>query len=132
MRLQDERTNPADQQTRISRLVFTLPVPYDRIIRHSGGMAEWLMAPVLKTGLVKANVGSNPSPSACRKWRRQAESTPCTRVGSRGGAGVAERDRLLSDCRGECLDRGFESPPPRCNLCKFPFRYDNFHFNLNT
>ena len=31
---------------------------------HSGGMAEWLKAPVLKTGLVKANVGSNPSPSA--------------------------------------------------------------------
>ena len=26
---------------------------------------------------------------------------------------MAERDRLLSDCRGECLDRGFESPPPR-------------------
>jgi hypothetical protein len=27
-------------------------------------MAEWFKAPVLKTGLVKANVGSNPSPSA--------------------------------------------------------------------
>jgi hypothetical protein len=30
----------------------------------NGGMAEWFKAPVLKTGLVKANVGSNPSPSA--------------------------------------------------------------------
>jgi hypothetical protein len=34
---------------------------------HSGGMAERLKAPVLKTGLVKANVGSNPSPSAFYK-----------------------------------------------------------------
>ena len=27
-------------------------------------MAEWFKAPVLKTGVVKATVGSNPSPSA--------------------------------------------------------------------
>jgi hypothetical protein len=31
----------------------------------------------------------------------------------RGGARVAEWDRLLSGCRGECFDRGFESRPPR-------------------
>jgi hypothetical protein len=30
----------------------------------SGGMAEWLKAPVLKTGMEKSIVGSNPSPSA--------------------------------------------------------------------
>jgi hypothetical protein len=64
-------------------------------------MAERFKAPVLKTGMVKAIVGSNPAPSACSK------------AGAWGGAGVVERDRLLSDCRGECLDRGFESPPPR-------------------
>ena len=28
-----------------------------------GGVVEWLMAPVLKTGEVKASVGSNPTPS---------------------------------------------------------------------
>ncbi len=33
---------------------------------------------------------------------------------------MAERDRLLSDCRGECLDRGFESPPPRQVLKNIP------------
>jgi hypothetical protein len=27
-------------------------------------VVEWLMAPVLKTGEVKASVGSNPTPSA--------------------------------------------------------------------
>jgi hypothetical protein len=30
----------------------------------SGGMAEWLKAPVLKTGMEQSIVGSNPSPSA--------------------------------------------------------------------
>ena len=29
-----------------------------------GGVVEWLMAPVLKTGEVKASVGSNPTLSA--------------------------------------------------------------------
>ena len=28
-----------------------------------GGVVEWLMAPVLKTGEVRASVGSNPTPS---------------------------------------------------------------------
>jgi hypothetical protein len=40
----------------LTRMVFGFPC--------SGGMAEWLKAPVLKTGLEKSNVGSNPSPSA--------------------------------------------------------------------
>ncbi len=30
----------------------------------SGGVVEWLMAPVLKTGEAQASVGSNPTPSA--------------------------------------------------------------------
>jgi hypothetical protein len=38
-----------------------------------GGMAEWFKAPVLKTGMVKAIVGSNPSPSACFRKQRQAK-----------------------------------------------------------
>ena len=29
-----------------------------------GGVVEWLMAPVLKTGRAQALVGSNPTPSA--------------------------------------------------------------------
>jgi hypothetical protein len=39
---------------------------YDKMSRPvgSGEMAERFKAPVLKTGLVKANVGSNPSLSA--------------------------------------------------------------------
>gem|GEM_PF-3146251 len=36
-----------------------LPWTVDR-----GGVAEWLKAPVLKTGFPKGNVGSNPTPSA--------------------------------------------------------------------
>ncbi len=54
-------------------------------------MAERFKAPVLKTGLAKVNVGSNPSPSA--KFYSSGQ------LNTRGGAGVAERDRLLSDCR---------------------------------
>jgi hypothetical protein len=35
-----------------------------KVTLHPGGMAEWLKAPVLKTGVGKLTVGSNPSPSA--------------------------------------------------------------------
>ncbi len=31
---------------------------------NAGGVVEWLMAPVLKTGRAQALVGSNPTPSA--------------------------------------------------------------------
>ena len=31
---------------------------------QTGGVVEWLMAPVLKTGRAQALVGSNPTPSA--------------------------------------------------------------------
>ena len=40
----------------MARLFYGLPLV--------GGMAEWLKAPVLKTGMEKSIVGSNPSPSA--------------------------------------------------------------------
>ena len=33
-------------------------------IENSGGVVEWFMAPVLKTGKAQAFVGSNPTPSA--------------------------------------------------------------------
>jgi hypothetical protein len=36
-------------------------------IENSGGVVEWFMAPVLKTGKVQAFVGSNPTPSASSK-----------------------------------------------------------------
>jgi hypothetical protein len=31
---------------------------------HTGGVVEWSIAPVLKTGEPKGSVGSNPTPSA--------------------------------------------------------------------
>ncbi len=45
----------------------------------SGGVVEWLMAPVLKTGEVKASVGSNPTPSvftSCSPAVHQHQSHP--------------------------------------------------------
>src|SRR3981081_4554913 len=37
----------------------------------TGGVVEWLMAPVLKTGRAQALVGSNPTPSArLATWNR--------------------------------------------------------------
>ena len=38
--------------------------PPKRYNTSAGGVAERLKAPVLKTGLPKGNVGSNPTPSA--------------------------------------------------------------------
>ncbi len=32
--------------------------------QHTGGVVEWSIAPVLKTGEPKGSVGSNPTPSA--------------------------------------------------------------------
>ncbi len=66
-----------------------------------GGMAEWTKAVVLKT-----TVGLCPP----------GVRIPLPPPGSpshRGGAGVVERGRLLSACRGQNLYRGFESHPPR-------------------
>ena len=34
-----------------------------------GGVVEWLMAPVLKTGVPKGTVGSNPTSSVFRQCR---------------------------------------------------------------
>ena len=40
----------------------------------TGGVVEWLMAPVLKTGRAQALVGSNPTPSArLATWNRVKE-----------------------------------------------------------
>jgi hypothetical protein len=38
----------------------------DRLARPSGEVVEWLMAPVLKTGVPKGTVGSNPTLSVFR------------------------------------------------------------------
>ena len=35
-----------------------------------GGVSEWPKEPVLKTGVVQATVGSNPTPSASLRARR--------------------------------------------------------------
>ena len=34
------------------------------VLLKIGGVVEWPKAPVLKTGVVQATVGSNPTPSA--------------------------------------------------------------------
>ena len=36
-----------------------------------GGVSEWPKEPVLKTGVVKATVGSNPTPSATKQTTHQ-------------------------------------------------------------
>jgi hypothetical protein len=71
-----------------------------------GGMTERLKVTVLKTVVVKATVGSNPTPSADR---HPGINHPW------GGAREADWARLLSECRGLNLGRGFESRPPRQN-----------------
>ena len=38
-----------------------------------GGVVEWLMAPVLKTGEVKASAGSNPAPSVPYRARIRSQ-----------------------------------------------------------
>ena len=51
----------------------------------SGGVVEWLMAPVLKTGEVQASVGSNPTPSVVSAddsgdWRNRLRGASPLRV----------------------------------------------------
>ena len=38
-------------------------MPQLKLWNRPGGVVEWLMAPVLKTGRVQALAGSNPAPS---------------------------------------------------------------------
>ena len=45
--------------------------------------------------------------------RGPGKSKSCNLKSNWGGAREADWDRLLSGCRGECFDRGFESRPPR-------------------
>jgi hypothetical protein len=68
-------------------------------------MTERLKVTVLKTVVVKATVGSNPTPSA--------DCPPSINNQTWGGARVADWARLLSECRDLNLGRGFESRPPR-------------------
>ena len=50
-------------------LLIAVAVAKSPAARYVGGVVEWLMAPVLKTGRAQALVGSNPTPSAvCEKW----------------------------------------------------------------
>jgi hypothetical protein len=47
-----------------SLLLIATVVAKSPAARYLGGVVEWLMAPVLKTGRAQALVGSNPTPSA--------------------------------------------------------------------
>ena len=46
------------------RLLIGIAVAKSSAAQYLGGVVEWLMAPVLKTGRAQALVGSNPTPSA--------------------------------------------------------------------
>ena len=50
--------------TALSLLLIAVAVAKSPAARYLGGVVEWLMAPVLKTGRAQALVGSNPTPSA--------------------------------------------------------------------
>ena len=49
------------------RLLIAVVMAKSSTARYLGGVVEWLMAPVLKTGRAQALVGSNPTPSAERR-----------------------------------------------------------------
>ena len=53
--------------TALSLLLMAVAVAKFPAARYLGGVVEWLMAPVLKTGRAQALVGSNPTPSAERR-----------------------------------------------------------------
>jgi hypothetical protein len=59
--------------------------------KKPGGVVEWLMAPVLKTGRAQALVGSNPTPSASLRFGEKRKSEECH-------AGVKRR-RARSDLK---------------------------------
>ena len=48
-------------------LLISVVMAKSSAARYLGGVVEWLMAPVLKTGRAQALVGSNPTPSAPMK-----------------------------------------------------------------
>lgn len=52
-----------------------------------GEVVEWLMAPVLKTGEVKASVGSNPTLSVC-PWNAHRFQTPAHALVREAGRGL--------------------------------------------
>src|SRR5438477_7890289 len=59
--------NISKVQRRFCRGSWLLPpIKQENIAAAVGGVVEWLMAPVLKTGRAQALVGSNPTPSANR------------------------------------------------------------------
>ncbi len=91
-----------------SELSFTLPDPVINVrILLSGGMAEWTMAPVLKTGVgLRPPWVRIPLPPPDFLWR------DIVAIIEWGGAGVDDRGRLLSGCWVKA-QRGFESLPPR-------------------
>src|SRR5213078_1051608 len=67
-----------------------------------GGVVEWLMAPVLKTGRAQALVGSNPTPSARIKYLSASINSRCS---SRAGTRRFER----SSTGGARYAPGFQS-----------------------
>src|SRR5205085_8867070 len=65
--------NIAKVQRRFCRGSWLLPpIKQENIAAAVGGVVEWLMAPVLKTGRAQALVGSNPTPSAEIIWTRRS------------------------------------------------------------
>ena len=80
-------------------------------------MTERLKVTVLKTVVVQATVGSNPTLSA--EGHLQSPALFCRDNRIWGGARVADWARLLSECGGLNLRRGFKSRPPRSDTAKY-------------
>src|ERR1041384_7621589 len=79
---------------------------------NAGGVVEWLMAPVLKTGKAQAFVGSNPTPSAPVRCLANLE-----RVVTQVGHDTLE-NRTRFDWRGRpaAAGRKGSNPPHRITL----------------
>ena len=69
-----------------------------------GGVVEWLMAPVLKTGEVKASVGSNPTPSVDRSMSMPKSLAACQWISA-----------LL------CHSAAYVPSDAGCDACRFRF-----------
>ncbi len=88
-----------------------------------GGVVEWLMAPVLKTGRPKGLVGSNPTPSAIyfviKKARFSNTSRLVHRRFERRSTGGARSAKVRSEALKLEPERSVDNPTPSA----FSFRF---------
>ena len=83
---------------------------------HPGGVVEWLMAPVLKTGESQDSVGSNPTPSVLhlRPWPLPKAQSPSARTACcRSRSSRSSSDSLLIRLLSRSASRGKAIGPGR-------------------